>query len=247
MREIVFPENGIRMNRLVYLLTHISIQLRLVSLLSSSVLFLVGVFLGFFSWTGLAAGACAGFLLGALFWLEAREPLYRDGQFPVSTSQKVSYFPLFYLYAVFLGCVVDRVIDVPSPDYVHTFLGVSLFGALGVLIVFTLVQLVCLTVYTFRGGLLDRFIWRDRQTGKEGMVGLIGEVAERLNPEGRIRVRGEFWNAELQEAGCADPGDRVTVQGIRGLTLLVRLRAPRTARVSVSGEEGGSADGVGNP
>jgi len=215
------------MNRLVYLLTHLSIQLRLVSLLFCSVLFLAGVLLGFFSGVGLAAGAAAGLLLGAFFWIETREPLYREGQFPVSTSQKLSYIPLFYLYAVFLGCVVERGLDLPSPAYAERFLGVSLFGSLGVLMVFTGVQLACLTVYTLRGGVLDRFIWRDRRTGKEGMVGLVGTVVDRLDPAGRIRVRGELWNAVLEDGDSADLGDRVQILGAEGLTLRVRLREAR--------------------
>ena len=68
--------------------------------------------------------------------------------------------------------------------------------------------------------------WRayDQDHARHGssMIGAPGIAEERLNPSGYIRVGGELWKAEL--AGNARPiekGERVRIQGIRGLTLLV--------------------------
>ena len=69
-----------------------------------------------------------------------------------------------------------------------------------------------------------RFLRRYRvTTGAEGMVGEKGEAISRCDPLGRVRVRGEIWNARC-EAG-AEPGDRVVVAEVSGLTLVVEPRA----------------------
>jgi len=59
-----------------------------------------------------------------------------------------------------------------------------------------------------------RFLRRYRvTTGIEGMLGERGEV---IGP-GRVRVRGEIWNARGAVAG----GEAVRVTGVDGLTLVV--------------------------
>jgi membrane-bound serine protease (ClpP class) len=61
-----------------------------------------------------------------------------------------------------------------------------------------------------------KFLRRYRvQTGAEGMVGERGEV---IGP-GRVRVRGEIWTASAD--GPLQPGDRVRVAAVDGLTLRV--------------------------
>ena len=66
-----------------------------------------------------------------------------------------------------------------------------------------------------------RFLRRYRvTTGAEGMVGEPGEVLERCNPRGRVRVRNEIWNART-DPGTAEVGERITVRGVDGLTLIV--------------------------
>jgi membrane-bound serine protease (ClpP class) len=64
--------------------------------------------------------------------------------------------------------------------------------------------------------------WTHRRravVGVEALVGAAGEVTEACRPEGWVRVRGELWRARC-EAG-ADPGDRVRVRTVDGLTLVV--------------------------
>jgi membrane-bound serine protease (ClpP class) len=66
-----------------------------------------------------------------------------------------------------------------------------------------------------------RFLRRYRiQTGIEGMVGERGEVIERFSGgAGRVRVHGEIWTARSEAA--LEPGQRIRVSGVDGLTLEV--------------------------
>jgi membrane-bound serine protease (ClpP class) len=60
------------------------------------------------------------------------------------------------------------------------------------------------------------------QTGPEGLVGEVGTVVVRCDPEGQVRVHGELWQARSDRT--ADPGDSVRVERIGpDLTLDVRL------------------------
>jgi membrane-bound serine protease (ClpP class) len=57
-------------------------------------------------------------------------------------------------------------------------------------------------------------------TGSEGLIGEIGEALTPLNPEGTIRVDGEFWHAE-STSGLISKGERVRVVEIHNLKLRV--------------------------
>ena len=58
-------------------------------------------------------------------------------------------------------------------------------------------------------------------TGIQSLIGTIGIVRRTLQPDGVIRLRGEYWNAHSVE-GTLREGERVRVQGLDGNTLLVR-------------------------
>lgn len=60
-------------------------------------------------------------------------------------------------------------------------------------------------------------------TGKEGLMGMQAEVKSELNPEGQVFVHGEYWNARSAEV--VRPGEKVTIVGIEGLTLIVKKSA----------------------
>lgn len=62
---------------------------------------------------------------------------------------------------------------------------------------------------------------RKAQTGKEEMIGLIGEVVDALTPEGLIRVRGELWKAVSKNGEKIEFGEKVRVVGMDGLKLIV--------------------------
>lgn len=59
-------------------------------------------------------------------------------------------------------------------------------------------------------------------TGREAMVGLVGEARTHLAPEGKVFVRGELWNARAAEPVA--PGEEVVVTEVQGLQLTVRPR-----------------------
>lgn len=62
---------------------------------------------------------------------------------------------------------------------------------------------------------------RKAQTGREEMIGLIGEVVDALTPEGLIRVRGELWKAASKNNEKIEFGEKVRVVGMDGLKLIV--------------------------
>jgi membrane-bound serine protease (ClpP class) len=65
-----------------------------------------------------------------------------------------------------------------------------------------------------------KFLRRYRvTTGAEGMVGERAEAIVALEPEGKVRLRGEIWNARATEP-VAD-GAPVRVKTVDGLTLVV--------------------------
>jgi membrane-bound serine protease (ClpP class) len=73
-------------------------------------------------------------------------------------------------------------------------------------------------------------IWRrtlgwGKKTGVEALVGMSAEVVQDCDPSGRVRVRGELWNAD--SASPAEVGDTVVVQRVDGLRLEV---APGTEK-----------------
>jgi len=57
--------------------------------------------------------------------------------------------------------------------------------------------------------------------GPGSLVGVSGTVVRRVAPEGQVRIGGELWRAETRGAAL-EPGARVRVEAVRGLTLLVR-------------------------
>jgi membrane-bound serine protease (ClpP class) len=74
------------------------------------------------------------------------------------------------------------------------------------------------------------------RAGHEELIGAPAEVRTSLDPEGQVWIEGALWRARLTGDGAAlRPGDRVTVESIEGLTLVVR---PET---SPTGAEKGAA------
>lgn len=67
------------------------------------------------------------------------------------------------------------------------------------------------------------------RTGTEEMVGAIAEARSSIDPEGRVWLGGTIWSARLAAgASPVGPGDRVRVEAVDGLTLVVRPE-PQTA------------------
>jgi membrane-bound serine protease (ClpP class) len=61
------------------------------------------------------------------------------------------------------------------------------------------------------------------RTGREELVGAIAEARTTLAPEGQVWVGGTLWGARLANGtGRVELGDRVRVDAVEGLTLVVR-------------------------
>lgn len=64
------------------------------------------------------------------------------------------------------------------------------------------------------------------RAGHEELIGAPAEVRTSLDPEGQVWIEGALWRARLTGDGTPlRPGDRVTVEAIEGLTLVVRPEA----------------------
>jgi membrane-bound serine protease (ClpP class) len=64
------------------------------------------------------------------------------------------------------------------------------------------------------------------RTGSEEMAGVTAEVRSPLEPEGRVFTQGAIWHARLSGGeGRVAVGDRVRVEAVDGLTLVVRPEA----------------------
>jgi membrane-bound serine protease (ClpP class) len=73
------------------------------------------------------------------------------------------------------------------------------------------------------------------RTGSEEMIGADGEARSSIDPEGQVWAQGTVWGARLAEASApVRLGDRVTVEAIDGLTLVVRAQPP-SAEMSKEG------------
>jgi membrane-bound serine protease (ClpP class) len=65
------------------------------------------------------------------------------------------------------------------------------------------------------------------RTGAEELVGASAEARTSLDPDGQVWIEGALWAARLTDgAGRADVGDRVRVEAVEGLTLLVAPEPP---------------------
>ena len=58
------------------------------------------------------------------------------------------------------------------------------------------------------------------QTGKEALIGANGKATTDLNPNGTVRVKGEFWEATSKN-GWIRMGENVKVVGMEGMFLTV--------------------------
>jgi membrane-bound serine protease (ClpP class) len=68
------------------------------------------------------------------------------------------------------------------------------------------------------------------RTGPEELIGAPAEARTSLDPEGQVWIEGALWRARLAgDGGPLRPGDRVTVEAVDGLTLMVRPASPSDA------------------
>lgn len=75
------------------------------------------------------------------------------------------------------------------------------------------------------------------RTGSEELIGARAEARTTLDPDGQVWVEGSLWRARLAgDGGPLRPGDRVRVEAVEGLTLVVAPEPPADAPASPAGD-----------
>jgi membrane-bound serine protease (ClpP class) len=74
--------------------------------------------------------------------------------------------------------------------------------------------------FLFAIGMGIRAQRRKPTTGREALVGEVGEAIETLNPSGQVKIHGEIWNAEA-DGGKIQSGKHVKVEKVENLKLKV--------------------------
>jgi membrane-bound serine protease (ClpP class) len=65
------------------------------------------------------------------------------------------------------------------------------------------------------------------RSGSEELLGARAEARSSLDPDGQVAIAGAIWRARLAgDGGPLRPGDKVRVEAVDGLTLVVRPEPP---------------------
>ncbi len=119
-----------------------------------------------------------------------------------------------------LGLVAAGVIAIESGSGAADYIGPGLI-TLGVLSV--------VTFFLVGRKVLEAHRDEPVRTGSEELVGAFAEARTALDPEGQVWIEGALWRARLVDGtGPLRAGDRVRVEAVEGLTLVVRPE-PRPA------------------
>ena len=108
--------------------------------------------------------------------------------------------------AVVLVLVILWVLDIEIPVYLLVIIG---------LVAGTFIFLVHRAIVPS--------LRRRKVTGKEGMIGLVGEVTQACTPQGVIKVKDEYWKAKSL-CGEISVGEEVEIVSINGLKVEVERR-----------------------
>lgn len=99
-----------------------------------------------------------------------------------------------------------------------------------------LIALGLLSAVTFY--FVSRKVWAAQRnevvrTGAEQLVGAEAEARSAVDPTGRVWLEGTIWSARLADgASPIHAGDRVKVEAVDGLTLVVRPQPQTVAQTS---------------
>ncbi len=85
-----------------------------------------------------------------------------------------------------------------------------------------MVVLLSVLFFVFAIGMAIRTHRKKPITGNVGLIGEIGEVYKPLNPQGTIKLHGEFWKA-VSDVPCKK-GQKVQVVAFEGTSLVVRVK-----------------------
>ena len=115
------------------------------------------------------------------------------------------------------ACLVVVVLLLFSAFQGASYYGVTPEAQLSIAIItIVLVVIIIWIIYTAAKAKMYKI-----KTGKEALIGSLGVAVTDLNPNGEVRVFGEFWQAAAQEL-LIKKGEKVEVIGMEGLFLVVR-------------------------
>jgi membrane-bound serine protease (ClpP class) len=130
------------------------------------------------------------------------------------------------------GLVVGGILAIESSDSSGDYIGAALI-TLAILSAVSFVYISRKVVRTTRG--------LPKRAGTEEMVGGVAEARSRIDPTGQAFMRGTLWSARLAEGvSPVGPGDRVRVEAVDGLTLVVAPVAAPAVQESEQSEQRGS-------
>lgn len=112
------------------------------------------------------------------------------------------------------GLVVGGVLALESNSSAADYVGPALI-ALGVL--------SAVAFYFVTRKVIEAHRDQPVRTGTEELVGSLAEARSNLDPEGQVWAGGTIWSARLTgDGGTVRLGDRVRIDAVEGLTLVVR-------------------------
>lgn len=113
-----------------------------------------------------------------------------------------------------LGLIVGGVLALESNSSAADYVGPALI-ALGLLSL--------IAFYFVTRKVIEAHRDQPVQTGTEELIGSFAEARSDIDPEGRVWAEGTVWSARLADGGApVRLGDRVRVDAVDGLTLVVR-------------------------
>jgi membrane-bound serine protease (ClpP class) len=130
------------------------------------------------------------------------------------------------------GLVVGGILAIESSDSSGDYIGAALL-TLAVLSAISFVYISRKVIHTTVG--------LPKRAGTEEMIGAEAEARSSIDPTGQAFMRGTLWSARLADGvSPARAGDKVTVEAVDGLTLVVAPVAAPTVRESEQSEQGRS-------
>jgi membrane-bound serine protease (ClpP class) len=124
------------------------------------------------------------------------------------------------------GLVVGGIVALDSSSSVADYVGPALI---------TLGVLSGITFYFVTRKVIEAHRDQPVRTGTEELIGSSAEARSTIDPEGQVWAQGTVWGARLADAGApVRLGDRVTVEAVDGLTLVVSAQ-PAPAETSKEG------------
>jgi membrane-bound serine protease (ClpP class) len=125
-----------------------------------------------------------------------------------------------------IGLVVSGILALDSSGNTADYIGGGLIA---------LAILSAITFYFVTRKVIAAHRDQPVRTGTEELIGSSAEARSTIDPEGQVWAQGTVWGARLADpARTARLGDRVTVEAVDGLTLVVSPE-PSTAEQSREG------------